>query len=188
MKKLFVILFAIVSTNTFAQISVTKAQGSSIITVLGYGIKLNDGSSLNREKITLNDASCPIQLNDVEILTSYSERSYNFKQNGSISINEPIVAYEIHYMLYDVFGEHLKTLSATKIIDLEGMQELPKTSSWYASETNTSQYYRCVAYVANVRTKAGKLWKYNYPSIKEKLNELEIAFEETYLPKNDPEK
>lgn len=188
MKKLLIIMLALVSTNAFAQISITKNQGSSVVTVLGLGVKLNDGSSLFREKINLNDSSCPIQINDGEIQTFYYDRSYYFKQIGTITISEPIVAYEIVYVLYNVFGEHIKTLSSTNIIDLEGIQELPKGSRWYADDNEASEYFKCVAYVANVRTKSGKLWKYNYLAIKEKLGDLEIAFEEGFLPDNDPKK
>jgi len=178
----------IFTSYLFSQITVTKTEGSPVGAKLVYGKLVNDGSTLKREKMVLNDANCPIQLNDVGIETSYSDGSYYFKQNGSFTLKEPITAYELNYMIYDVFGEHIKTLSGTKVIDIERQQELSKTLSWYASGNDVEIYFICVAYVANVRTKNGQLWHYNYTGIKEQLDNLKISFEKDYLPSKDSDK
>lgn len=58
MRKLILSIFvcAIITIPAFCQITVTKTEGSSVVTVLSMGIKVNKGSTLIREKITINDA------------------------------------------------------------------------------------------------------------------------------------
>lgn len=189
MKKITLsVLWITFAYSCYAQITLSNKEGSSVVTKLSMGIKVNEGSTLKRQQITINDGSCPIQLNDIGVETSYSSSSYSFKPVGNFTAKEPIVAYEVHHVIYDVFGEHMKTLSNTEITDIEGQKDFSKWSSWYASENNVSHYYICVSYVANVRTKSGSLWRYKYKNIKEQLSKLEIAFEEGYAPKKDVDK
>ena len=189
MKKItffFIILFC--SFQAFSQLTVDKKEGGSVVTKLGMGIKVNDGSSLKREYTTINDSNCPVQLTDVGIETSYGSSSYSFRPIGNLTVKEPIVAYEVVHLIYNVFGEHMKSLSNTEITDIDGKKDFSKYSSWYASENNVSEYLICVSYVSNVRTKSGKLWHYNFKALKDQLSKLEITFEEGYVPKKDGEK
>ena len=189
MKKFILgIFFLLLCFVSFPQLSVSKKDGGSVVTKLGMGVKVNDGSSLIRQQITINDANCPIQLGDVGIETSYTSSRYSFKPIGGFTTKEPIVAYEVMHVVYNVFGEHMQTLSNTEITDIDGKKDLSKWASWYASENNVSEYFTCVSYVANVRSKSGIVWHYNFKQLKEQLNKLEISFEEGYLPKKDGEK
>jgi hypothetical protein len=129
-----------------------------------------------------------MQIADVGIKTVYASPGYEFKPVGNVMAKEPITAYDLHHVLYNVFGEHIKTLSNQDVKDIEGTQEFSKYLSWYASENNISEYLICVSYVANVRTKEGTIWHYGYGPIKEQLNKLKIAFEEGYAPKEDKSK
>ena len=186
-----IILFAILlfsSICSFSQLTVAKKEGSSVVTKLGMGIKVNDGSSLKREYITVNDPNCPVQLNDVGIETSYGSSGYSFKPIGNLTTKEPIVAYEVVHIIYNVFGEHMRSLSNTAITDIDGQKDFSRNSSWYASESNVSEYLICVSYVSNVRTKSGTLWHYNFKALKDQLYKLEITFDEGYVPKKDDEK
>ncbi len=181
-------LCVIAAISAFPQITVTKTEGSSIIIDLGTGYKINEGSTLKKEKIILNDALCPIQLkDDVGIEIIYAAK-FLFKPSGNFNIMEPIVAYEFHHILYNVFGDHIKTLSNTEVADLEGLQVFNQDASWYASINDVNEYLISVSYVANVRTKSGQLWHYNFIAIKKQLDTLRIAFEESYIPKKDNEK
>ncbi|HEY2648677.1 MAG TPA: hypothetical protein VGI38_05770, partial [Puia sp.] len=176
------------SSISFAQMAVSKKEGGSVVTKLGMGIKVNDGSSLKREQITINDVTCPLQMGDIGIETSYSSSSYSFIPTGNVSTTEPIVAYEVVHLIYNVFGEHIKTLSNTQVTDINGPKDLSKNGSWYASESNVSQFLICVSFVSNVRTQNGKLWHYNLNALVAQLKKLEISFEEGYIPKKDLDK
>ncbi|MGI8600221.1 MAG: hypothetical protein ACR2KB_13285 [Chitinophagaceae bacterium] len=182
--KLFTIS-CFISLISFSQIQVEKKDGGSVITNLGYNIKVNEGSSLNRQYIILNDANSPIQIYETGVKTSYADRSYSFIPVGNLIAKEPVTAIEINYVLYNVFGEHIKTLAGKEIKDISSSMDLSKIGTWYASENQISEYLICVAFVANVRKQNGTIWKYNYKSIKEQLNKLTIAFEENYTPQKD---
>lgn len=189
MKKIILIISILFySFQSFSQLIVDKKEGSSVVTKLTMGIKVNDGSTLKREYTTINDTNCPIQMVDVGIETSYAASRYEFKPIGLLKSKEPIVAYEVVHLIYNVFGEHMKSLSNTEIIDFEGQKDFSKYSSWYASENNVTEYLICVSYVSNVRTKSGKIWHYNFKALKEQLNKLEIVFEEGFVPKKDVDK
>jgi len=186
MKKSLLFLFvAMFVYQTNAQITSTKVDGGSVITELGFGIAVNKNSTLTREWVSLNDAKCPIQLsNDVGINSSYVRENYKFVPKGNLIINEPIVAFEIHHVLYSVFGEHIKTLSDSKIKDISSSFQLSvENESWYASESNVKEYLICVSYVAYVRTKLGALWTYNPMLIQQELKKFQISYEESYKPK-----
>ena len=189
MKQTILILLSVALTYSgYSQLTVSRSDGGSVITKLSMGIKVNDGSSLKREFITINTTGCPVQFGDIGVTTMYSDPGYRFKPNGNFGTTEPIVAYEIHHVLYDVFGAHMTTLSNQDIIDIEGRKEFDRYSSWYASENDVSEYLVCVSYVANVRTMAGVIWRYNYKDIKAELDKLKIKFEEGYTPKKDKDK
>lgn len=189
MKNVFIIIQIMSLTlKSFSQITVTKIDGGSVITKLGFNININDGSTLIRDWIMLNDANCPVKLENVGINTSYTDRSYSFKPVGEILVTESIVAYEIHHVLYDVFGNHMKTLSNQEVADISDKKGFDKYSSWYANENNVSEYFIAVSYIANVRTKAGKVWRYKPVSVKEELQKLQITYEDSYVPPKKDEK
>ncbi len=189
MKQLILILlFSAFTHRGFTQLTVTKSDGGTVITKLSMGIKVNEGSSLKREFITINATGCPMQLGDIGVTTIYNDPGYRYKPTGNFGTTEAIVAYEVHHVLYNVFGEHMTTLSNEEITDIEGRKEFGRYSSWYASENDISEYLVCVSYVANVRTKTGVIWRYSYKDIKAQLDKLKITFEEGYTPKKDKDK
>lgn len=175
MKKLFFITVLCCFFNglSFGQIAVSKTNGGSIEFYPSLGIKVNEYSSLNREWIVFNDNNCPIQLKDVGVLTAgqtYSARGFVLKK-------ETIMAFDIHHILYNVFGEYLTTLSNIQIIDfdLDGDIELKKLDNWWTAPTSeASTYLTCVSYVASVRTKSGFIWKYNPFLIQQEINKLQL--------------
>ena len=173
--------------KAIAQIHISKMSGGSVITKLSMGIKVNENSTLMREWSILNDETSPIQTSNLGINTAYAGSAYYFIANGNLSIKEPITAYEIHYVLYDIFGAYMNTLSTVYVGDLVDVNDIKK-SNWYASEHQVSEYYACVSYVATVRNAKGIIWKCNYKKIKEELNKIEISYEESYLPKNEKDK
>jgi len=101
----------------FGQIQVSKMDGSSVVTKLEMGITMNTVSSLKRDWIILNDANSPLQLDRVGINSNYSNSNYSFRSSGNLIAKEPITAYEIHHVPYDIFGDHTKTLNDTEVAD-----------------------------------------------------------------------
>lgn len=182
MKKFILIALCLMySIFSYSQLSISKIEGASVTLKLGLGMKINDGSSLLREHITINDSTCSIKLSDVTIGVF---PGWSFKQSGKMTIKEPIVAFEVIHILYNVFGEHTKTLSHTMISDIDGLKDLSNQISWYATENEVSEYFVSVSYVATVRNTEGKIWRYNFEAIKEQLNKLAIQFDKGQIPTN----
>lgn len=178
----FILICLLFCSLADAQITTSKVNGGSVITKLGLGVTVNSGSTLTREWIIINDEKCPIQLKDVGINTVYVSEDYRFKASGSINTSEPIVAYEIHHVLYDVFGGHLSSLNNIDVTDINGSKDLGKSGSWRPSENEVSEYLSCVSYVAAVRTAAGVIWRFKPEVIKQELSKIQIAYEEGYSP------
>lgn len=169
-----------------APITVLKKSGIPFVIKWGYYLgdkKANEGSSLTREWIVLNDEKCPIQLtNSVGINTVYTNSDLRFTATGNIETTEPITAYELHHIIYDVFGGHLTSLSNVEIADIDGSAAINKDDSWYATDNQIIEYILCASYVATVKTTAGITWSYNPLAIKRELNKIQITYEEDYRP------
>lgn len=186
-------LYAKIDSMSSSQITILRKTGIPSIlrweSTYVQDSKVNKGSNLTREWVVLNDGSCPVQLaNSVGINTTYRDHSYRFTPTGNIETSEPITAYEVHHVLYNVFGEHLVTLSNMEIADIIGSSVMNKNVSWYATDNQINEYISCISYVANVKTKAGIIWRYNYLAIKHELNKIQIAYEENYRPSNETDK
>src|SRR5688572_4850291 len=124
MKRLIFVMsvFFLTQNILYSQVSIIRVHGGPNVTKLTMGVAVNDNSSLKRDWIVLNDAKCPVKLDStVGIKTTYNEPSYRFRPQGKLVASEPIVAYEIHHVLYDVFGEHMKTLNNSEVIDVNGL-------------------------------------------------------------------
>jgi hypothetical protein len=182
-KKINLFLFlSLLTVSAFCQLDVKRIDGGSVVTKLTMGIKVNDGSSLSREFIVINSPTGPLQLSDVGINTVYNGNSYNFVPVGTITPKEPITAYEIHHVLYNVFGKHMKTLSNKVVTDINENRGFSKFTSWYASENNVEEYLICVSYIANVRNASNLLWHYDVKDIQAELNKIKLKFDESYEP------
>jgi len=144
------------------KIQVTTSDGGSVVTPLSQSIKVNDKSSLHRIWVMLNDPGCPVQLENAGITTAYGDREYLYRQSGTFKASEPVVALEVRYVLYDIFGDHLKTLSATSVEDVAADTQLPlsELGRWRGWENEVAELLTVVAFVAQVRTINGKVWHY----------------------------
>lgn len=183
MKKIkLLFLFFLLTFNAFSQLDVKRIDGGSVITNLTMGIKMNVGSSLSREFVVINSPTCPLQLSEVGIKTAYVSNSYNFYPVGTITPKELITAYEVHHVLYNVFGQHMKTLSNQIVTDINETRGFSKFASWYASENNIQEYFICVSYVSNVRTANNVIWHYDINDIQSELNKIKLKFDESYEP------
>lgn len=173
----FALLVMYLGSVALAQpIKVTTADGGSVITDLGYDIKINKNSTLRRAWVVLNDPNCPVQLINAGINTRYGDREYNYIPTGSVKISVAISALEIRYLLYDVFGDHLKTLSATEVTDaaVDAEISLKEMGSWRAWENEISELLTVVVFVAQARTVDGKIWRYQDKPISEELNKIRL--------------
>jgi hypothetical protein len=155
----------------------TTLDGGSVATDLGYSIKVNKNSSLHRSWVVLNDPGCPVQLTGSGIVTAYGGRDYAYRQVGTFTASEPVAAFEVRYVLFDVFGEHMKTLSAVSVSDAAPGTPLPLSDvgSWRALENDVSELLTSVAFVAYVRNSEGKVWRYQDKAITNELAKIRLT-------------
>jgi hypothetical protein len=172
-------------------IQATNLDGGTVTTDLGFGVKVNEKSSLHRKWTVLNDPSCPIQLSNAGIETVYRQSGFSFKAVCSARTSKPVQASEIRYLLYDVFGEHLQTLSTTQVRDFspDVTYQLGGAVTWRASETEVSQLLTVVAFVAQVRGEDGKIWRCNQKEIGDELTRIQLkaagVFDPIKIKKNE---
>ncbi len=144
-------------------VSITRQDGGSLKTELGYGIVLNAQSSLTREWITIHDASFPADIVDtVGVRTKYESGrvsgSYMYEASYIITSREALTAVDIRFLLFDVWGNHIRTLVASELVDYDPAQTRGFSGKWNLfSENEASEYYASIAYIARVRTKEGRV-------------------------------
>ncbi len=154
----------------------TTTDGGSVVTDLGYSIKINEKSSLRRTLVVINDPSCPLQLSEAGINIEYNDRSYSYRPTGTATAQGALSAIEVRYLLFDMFGNHFKTLSATKAADLGSGSalQLKEIGSWRAWENEVSELLTIVAFVGHVRDSDGSVWRHRADPINDELNKIRL--------------
>lgn len=172
-----------------ADIQLTVEDGGSVVvhgerTDVGIFIHgWNEGSTLRRSWITLDDTDCPLAIVSAGVAVSGdpSEKQW-FGVAGSVRPRVPISAFEVRFILLDMFGGRLTTLSKTEIKDLDVDDEVilsevrPRRrrvgADWEAGSHDVRELLTVVSFVAHVRTREGVVWRYDEQAIAERLREL----------------
>lgn len=143
----------------------------------------NEGSTLRRSWITLDDTSCPLAIVDAGVSVSggASENQW-YGAVGSVRPRVPISAFEVRFVLLDIFGGHLRTFSKTEIKDLGVDDEVILSelrpsgrragADWEAGWYDVRKLLTVVTFVAHVRTGEGVVWRYDEDAISEHLRGL----------------
>ena len=187
----------------YADIQSTVKDGGSIVvhgerSSVGLAIDgWNEGSTLRRSFVTLDDPNCPLAIVDAGVLVSRNRPSstWFFGAAGSVRPRVLVSAFEIRFVLLDMFGGHLRTLSKTEVKDLGVDDEVILSelrpsgiragADWEASWHDVRKLLTVVSFVAHVRTREGVVWRYDEDAISERLRELgpgELGLEEESNP------
>jgi len=143
--------------------SVTRSDGGSITTNLGYGIAVAKDSTLHREWMTIHDSAFPADLDGtVGVTTVYESKQYGgdykYRANFTIRARASLRAFEVKFLVFNVWGEHVKTLSSEDVVDIaEGAAHTVKSNWQLLSENEVGQHYASIAYVARVRLEDGRI-------------------------------
>jgi hypothetical protein len=168
---------------------VRRASGGSIQTSLGYSVVLNKNSSLSREWIAVDDQDLPAKLIGVPGITTmykqstdYSAAGYEYFCKYSLHPAQPLSAVETRFLTFDLWGSHVKTLSATEVLDLENGKSHNFEGSWHLySETEASEFYASIAFIAQLRTTSGHVLKSNIEPVLEEAKQFSSKFVESQL-------
>ncbi len=159
------------------EISSSIEDGGSVEVKSEYTTFANRGSSLRRTWVTVNDSNSPVKLAKAGINADYSD-NFRFTPSGLANMRKDVVAFEVRFLLYDMFGNHMKTLSSTEVEDAESGNLFNLGSGeWRAWRNDATEFLLSVAYVAQVRTGDGKIWRYNAKGIARELAKVEIKID-----------
>lgn len=137
-------------------------------------VEFNKGSSLQRESVFFNDSSCPIQLSTNAMTFSYENNRFQLSSAMQISIDQPLMAFEVRYILFDVFGRHMKNLSNLEVRDIAA-GPLTLHAKWNLFDDNTPySLLTTVIYIARVRLPDGTQWVYNSDNLMLTLGSLHL--------------
>lgn len=169
--------------------SIRRTSGGSIKTVLTSSICLNKNSSVQREFITIDDDKSPASIaNCIGVTTVYKGRTeyaaggYNYLSKYSIRANEAICAVELRFLVFSIWGEHIRTLSSTHIEDLSAGRVITYDGEWNLfSESEASEHYASIAYLAAIRTSSGRVYKMDTHSIVLEARKFSEKFTDTNL-------
>lgn len=181
-KTVLLILLAIpfislVSLSASAQeLKIEMREGGSVATDLEFGSALNNTSSLKRKLITINDPSSPVRLSDPVIKTGHQGEAFFFEPTGWVNPTRPVSAVDIRFILYDMFGKHLETLSGIVVEDFgpETSFDLSRLGPWKSEELKARNLLTIVTFVAHVRTQGETVWTYSPDAIISRLNSLHL--------------
>lgn len=179
-----------------SNLSMVRLDGSSIKTDLGYGVVLNSGSTLKREWFQIRDEDSPVQFPggsyyatgaDVIYKSEKNSGNYQYRVYYQLVPKEPVSAVEVRVHVLDVFGKLIKTLSSTQIVDFSELKTFE--GAWRIwSENEASEAFASVAYVAQVRTTAGRVYEVDKASVLEQVRKVSKRITEADLePKKDPQ-
>jgi len=141
----------------------TRGSGGSIQTKLGGNFVVNKNSSLAREWLTLHDPAMLVDIKDnVGITTVYvGERigsHYEYSTSLRVVPTVDLAAIELRFLVFDLWGDHVKTLLMDEVEDMKAGEDHPLTGAWRAwTENEISRHYASIAYVSRVRTKDGRV-------------------------------
>ena len=181
-------------TTQESEVRITRSDGGSIRTELGYGIVLNENSGLRREWVAVH-GDLPLTLEGTPgVTTSYdSSRGGNYRYTADVTVSatsgQSVTAFEVRFITFDIFGERMTTLSATEIVDIvAGGQE---TFDWRWSlfrENDASEYFASIAFIAKVRTADGQVYVADYDAVLDVVREFAAEATEADLapPTDDP--
>ena len=143
----------------------------------------NGGSVAVRGERTSGIFFCPLAIVGAgeSVSGSPSEKQW-YGAIGSVRPRVPISAFEVQFVLLDIFGCHLRTFSKTEVADLGVddeviLSELRSSwtragADWEAGSHDVRELLTIVSFVAHVRTGEGVMWRYDEHAISERLRGL----------------
>lgn len=148
-------------------IIIERYDGNSVVTKLDAKHSINPDSTLNREWFSLRDVDAPLLLDGQASLdVRYRSGEYEYVLDYSLVAREPITAYEIRVHVFDPFGNLIRSLTTTELIDVK--TSLGLRGFWKVlSESEASQAYASLSYVSQVRTATGKVYEIDRNSVVE---------------------
>jgi hypothetical protein len=142
---------------------------------------LNERSTLSRKAFILNDANCPVLIEELNA-TPEVGKDWRMVLSGQIRARSAITAADIRFVLFDLFGSHLSTQQKVIVEDI-GADDLALVYglSWGTSEREVKVLHTTFAFVARVRLANGNVWKYDPLDVARALAKLQLRIDPARL-------
>ena len=185
---------AFFATTSFGATTTTTADGGSIQTKLIANIVLNKESALHREWVAVHDDTMPVDLVGSPGVTTiyqsdgsrYSRGNYRYKATYTVRVTQPVVAIEVRFITFDVWGDRTRALRATDVKDF-APGDYPLDAEWNLySENEASEHYASIGYVAAVRTKTGEIYRADVDAITDAARKYMSDFTSDLLDEDPP--
>lgn len=184
-RKFTFVTVLITCAATSADADTLRGTGGSMNFDLGYGIQINEGSSLQREWVIVNDDRLPASLTSFEVDTRLDERNWIYDINYDFELTEGIQAIEVRFIPFDIWGESNRTLSTTDIQDIAAGEKSLEGQWRIISENDAVQHYAMLGYVAQVKLTSGKILRADVDSVVEEARRFSDDFSSADLSTED---
>lgn len=135
--------------------TVTRASGGALTSRLPGPRQ----STLERVWVTVHDPLMPVDIRGTAgARTELARRTdgYSYRADYFLDVKEPLSAVEVRFLLFDLWGESMRTLSDVEATDMAGEAEMGGEWSTFG-DARPATLYASIAYVARARTKAGRI-------------------------------
>jgi hypothetical protein len=136
-----------------------RFEGGSM--VIPANVKLNENSNLNREWFVLRDEKAPVQIDGktgIDITFESGNANYFYSATYSLKALEPATAWDIRYVVLDVFGNVIRTVASVRVAELAGNFANESPTWRICTDSEASEAFASVAYLASVRLATGKIY------------------------------
>lgn len=176
------LLFAVALSPTLVAAETLSGDGEPIAFDVGYGIVVNEGSSLLRSWTIINDERLPVSLSNFNGLrTLYQDRNWIFEASFGLGFSSEVAAVEIRFIPFDVWGERSTTLSLTIIKDFSARSYLENGNWRILRESTAVEHAGSIAYVSQVRLMDGTIIHANPEPVLQAAQAFSEDFEIEYL-------
>lgn len=172
-------------------LTVTRGTGASVKVDLAMGIALNKTSSLTREWVIVNDPELPLQIESGSAAPAYVQErgrgDYRYLADYTVKASEAVTAYEVRFLVLDVFGVRQRLLSVSELTDIAADASHRDTGAWSLySEADASTAFYSVAYVAAVRTANGQVYRARVPAVLAEIQKISSAIQASDIEREKP--
>lgn len=177
--QIYKILFAAVSAAIISaptDADVLRGTGSPMSMDLGYGLTVNDGSSLLREWVIVNDERLPVHLNSFSVRTQIDDRNWVYDVQYEFEALQEIQAIEIRFIPFNIWGESERALSTTEVKDFGAGTSSLRARWRILSENDAIEHYAMLGYVAQVKLSSGQILRANADNVVEEARRFSEDF------------
>lgn len=122
---------------------------------------INKSSSLRVDWWTLIDETLPIMFAEPCGLLAHNKAAdypldLVYQASTLLRCFEAVTAFEVRYMTFNVWGEHVSTLVATEVRDVEAAKRIRLSHAWHLySENEADEFCASLGFVSRARLSSG---------------------------------